>query len=179
MRFRMISSRFCESADQIELRKFRCCGHNAPEYEMDVQRYVRGLNVRKETADAVRRMVLYCEGEPGILGFCEFGWIECADAYAVSFIGIALSERGHGLGRLLLATVLRWIGNDASENSRANYVMTQIDPRNHASIHLFQDLGFEDEGVDEDDPEYHIWSKEFKPEKTDRLRLSQLIQVED
>lgn len=179
MRFRMISSRPCGPDDQLAVRRFVCCGTGAPEYAMDVQRYIRGLNLRKDPGDSVQRMVLCCEGMPDILAFCEFGWIEQADSYAISFLATALSEQRRGLGFLLLATVLRWVGNDSAVTGRDNYIMTQIDPRNQASVRLFQSLGFEDEGVDEDDPGYHIWSRRFEPLRTDRLRLSQLMQVDE
>ncbi|WP_338023646.1 MULTISPECIES: N-acetyltransferase [Bifidobacterium] len=84
-----------------------------------------------------------------ILGFCEFGYDPAspqASDYAISFIATALSERGRHLGAVLLDCVLRWMANDAARNNREPYVLTQIDPRNTASIRLFSDLGFEDEG---------------------------------
>nr|WP_052401187.1 N-acetyltransferase [Bifidobacterium callitrichos] len=62
-----------------------------------------------------------------------------------------MSERGRHLGRYLLDGALRWMANDAARHNREPYVLTQIDPANHASMHLFSDLGFIDEGVDEDD----------------------------
>lgn len=59
----MISSRICGPDDQLAVRRFVCCGAGAPEYAMDVQRYIRGLDL-KENADDVLRMALYCEGDP-------------------------------------------------------------------------------------------------------------------
>lgn len=90
VRFRMISSRICGPDDQLAVRRFVCCGAGAPEYAMDVQRYIRGLDL-KENADDVLRMALYCEGDSDILAFCEFGWIGSSDAYAISYIATALS----------------------------------------------------------------------------------------
>lgn len=172
----MISSRICGPDDQLAVRRFVCCEKGAPEYAMDVQRYIRGLDLKGDTDD-VLRMALYCEGDSDILSFCEFGWIESSDAYAISYIATALSERGNGLGGMLLATVLRWVGNDSAVTGRDPYIMTQIDPDNHASVRLFKEYGFKDEGVDEDDSEYHIWSRDVERFRTDRLWLSQLMRV--
>ena len=79
----MISSRICGPDDQLAVRRFVCCGAGAPEYAMDVQRYIRGLDL-KENADDVLRMALYSEGDSDVLAFCEFGWIGSSDAYAIS-----------------------------------------------------------------------------------------------
>lgn len=149
---------------------------------MDVQRYIRDLRVKDEPG--LYRMILQYGETPGapIVGFCEFGYDPASpqtSGYAISFIATALSEHGRHLGAVLLDCVLRWMGNDAAHTGREPYVLTQIDPRNTASIHLFSDLGFEDEGPDEDDPEYHIWSKTFTPAATDRLYLYTPIQIED
>ncbi len=176
VRFRMISSRICGPDDQLAVRRFVCCGAGAPEYAMDVQRYIRGLDL-KENADDVLRMALYCEGDSDVLAFCEFGWIGSSDAYAISYIATALSEQCNGLGGMLLATVLRWVGNDSAVTGRDPYIMTQINPDNHASMRLFKAYGFSDEGADEDDPEYHIWSRNVERFRTDKLWLSQLTQV--
>lgn len=172
----MISSRICGPDDQLAVRRFVCCEKGAPEYAMDVQRYIRGLDLKGD-ADNVLRMALYCEGDSDILAFCEFGWIESSDAYAISYIATALSERGNDFGGMLLATVLRWVGNDSAVTGRDPYIMTQIDPDNHASVRLFKEYGFKDEGVDEDDSEYHIWSRDVERFRTDRLWLSQLMRV--
>ena len=172
----MISSRICGPDDQLAVRRFVCCGAGAPEYAMDFQRYIRGLDL-KENADDVLRMALYCEGDSDVLAFCEFGWIGSSDAYAISYIATALSEQCNGLGGMLLATVLRWVGNDSAVTGRDPYIMTQINPDNHASMRLFKAYGFSDEGADEDDPEYHIWSRNVERFRTDKLWLSQLTQV--
>ena len=60
-----------------------------------------------------------------------------------------LSEQCNGLGGMLLATVLRWVGNDSAGTGRDPYIMTQINPDNHASMRLFKAYGFSDEGADE------------------------------
>ncbi|MBT1171831.1 GNAT family N-acetyltransferase [Bifidobacterium sp. MA2] len=149
---------------------------------MDVQRYIRDLRVRDEPG--VCRLVLQYGDKAGgaVVGFCEFGYDPASpesSGYAISFIATASSERGRHLGRYLLDGVLRWMANDAARHRREPYVLTQIDPSNHASVHLFSDLGFIDEGVDEDDPEYHIWSKWFEPVATDRLYLYVPVELDD
>lgn len=164
VRFRMICSRIC--------------GPGAPEYALDVQRYVRGFDL-SEDGDSILRMALYCEGDSDILAFCEFGWIEASDSYAISYIATALTEQRKGLGAMLLATVLRWVGNDSVVTGRDPYILTQIAADNHASAALFGSCGFSNEGVDGDDPEYHIWSREVERFRTDRLWLSQLARVDD
>lgn len=58
-------------------------------------------------------------------------------------------------------------------------MFTQIDPRNEASIHLFSDAGFENEGRDENDPEFDIWSKEFEPFSTDRLYFYSPVMIDE
>ncbi len=178
VRFRMISSRICGPGDQLAVRRFVCCETGAPEYAMDVQRYIRGLDLKGNTDD-VLRMALYCEGNLDILAFCEFGWIGSTDSYAISYIATALAEQCNGLGVMLLATVLRWVGNDSVITGRDPYIMTQIDPRNRASMRLFEACGFSDEGVDEDDAEYHIWSRSVERFRTDKLWLSQLMQINE
>ena len=44
-------------------------------------------------------------------------------------------------------------------------------------MRLFKAYGFSDVGADEDDPEYHIWSRTVERFRTDKLWLSQLTQV--
>lgn len=182
MRIAIVTSRLCDSDDQLALRRFVCCEPGAPEYAMDVQRYIRGLRLADEPG--MYRMVLqYGESRPApIFGFCEFGYDPASpesSGYAISFIATALSERGHHLGRYLLDSALRWMGNDAARHGREPYVLTQIDPHNTASVQLFTDASFEDEGIDEDDPEYHIWSKALEPITTDRLYLYAPIMIND
>lgn len=48
-----------------------------------------------------------------------------SDAYAISYIATALSEQCNGLGGMLLATVLRWVGNDSAVTGRDPYIMTR------------------------------------------------------
>lgn len=74
---------------------------------------------------------------------------------------------------------LRWMANDAARHGRTPYVLTQIDPRNEASVHLFSGAGFENEGRDENDPEFDIWSKEFEPLATDRLYFYSPIMIDE
>lgn len=117
-----------------------------------------------------------------IVGFCEFGYDPAApesSGYAISFIATALSERGRHLGAILLDCALRWMANDAARHGRTPYVLTQIDPRNEASVHLFSGAGFENEGRDENDPEFDIWSKEFEPLATDRLYFYSPIMIDE
>lgn len=148
---------------------------------MDVQRYIRGLRVKDEPG--MYRMVLQYGETPNapIVGFCEFGYDPAApesSGYAISFIATALSERGRHLGAILLDCALRWMANDAARHGRTPYVLTQIDPRNEASVHLFSGAGFENEGRDENDPEFDIWSKEFEPLATDRLYFYSPIMID-
>lgn len=56
MRIAIVTSRLCDSGDQLALRRFVCCEPNGPEYAMDVQRYIRGLRVKDEPG--MYRMVL-------------------------------------------------------------------------------------------------------------------------
>lgn len=147
---------------------------------MDVQRYIRGINLSK-VYPGIYRMVLYSEGQPGIYGFCEFGYDEDAgldSGYAISFIATAMTFRGKGIGRLLLDSVLRWMANDAAMTGRSPYVATQIDRRNKRSADLFLDLGFDNEGADTEDPDYDVWAKEFLPMETDLLKLYQPIMMD-
>ena len=97
MRIAIVTSRLCDSGDQLALRRFVCCEPNGPEYAMDVQRYIRGLRVKDEPG--MYRMVLQYGETPNapIVGFCEFGYDPAApesSGYAISFIATALSERG-------------------------------------------------------------------------------------
>ena len=142
MRIAIVTSRLCDSGDQLALRRFVCCEPNGPEYAMDVQRYIRGLRVKDEPG--MYRMVLQYGETPNapIVGFCEFGY-------------------------------------DAARHGRTPYVLTQIDPRNEASVHLFSGAGFENEGRDENDPEFDIWSKEFEPLATDRLYFYSPIMIDE
>ena len=154
----IINSRECELSDQTSLRRFVCCGETAPEYALDVQRYIRDIKIKK-TPVGIHRMVLYSEAYAGVFGFCEYGYDEAAgleSGYAISFIATAQRMRGRHLGRFLLDCVLRWMANDAAVSGRNPYVMTQIDRRNDASVSLFRDLGFENEGQDLHDSEYDI-----------------------
>ena len=153
-----ISSREIGTDDQIALRRFVCCGRGAPSYTLDVQRYIRSLDL-KNAIPGVYRMVLYCQGTSDIYGFCEFGYDDSLgpeSGYAISFIAVGLEYQRHGLGHMLLDCVLRWISNDAAISGRNPYVATQIDAANAASIGLFSDMGFRDEGVDSYDPGYHM-----------------------
>lgn len=182
MRIAIVTSRLCDSGDQLALRRFVCCEPNGPEYAMDVQRYIRGLRVKDEPG--MYRMVLQYGETPNapIVGFCEFGYDPAApesSGYAISFIATALSECGRHLGAILLDCALRWMANDAARHGRTPYVLTQIDPRNEASVHLFSGAGFENEGRDENDPEFDIWSKEFEPLATDRLYFYSPIMIDE
>lgn len=183
MRLAMVESRLCNSDDQHVLRRFQCTEPGSPEYAMEVQRYIRDIDVRK-TPDWCTRMILDIEGTSSILAFCEFGVViettpEQEGAYAISYIARELSMRGMGLGSLILEAALRYMANDAASYDRTPYVMTQIAPANTASIKLFSDHGFVNEGTDPDDPDYEIWSKEFSPEKTSRLRLYRSMVFDD
>ncbi len=99
-----ISSREIGTDDQIALRRFVCCGHGAPSYTLDVQRYIRSLDL-KNAIPGVYRMVLYCQGTSDIYGFCEFGYDDSLgpeSGYAISFIAVGLEYQRHGLGHMLL-----------------------------------------------------------------------------
>ncbi len=92
MRIAIVTSRLCDSGDQLALRRFVCCEPNGPEYAMDVQRYIRGLRVKDEPG--MYRMVLQYGETPNapIVGFCEFGYDPAAlesSGYAISFIATA------------------------------------------------------------------------------------------
>ena len=69
MRIAIVTSRLCDSGDQLALRRFVCCEPNGPEYAMDVQRYIRGLRVKDEPG--MYRMVLQYGETPNapIVGF--------------------------------------------------------------------------------------------------------------
>ncbi|MBW3083173.1 GNAT family N-acetyltransferase [Bifidobacterium sp. 6T3] len=172
-----ISSREIERSDQFALRRFTCCERGAPSYALDVQRYIRGLNLGS-TIPGVHRMVLYCRGDSDLYGFCEFGYDDSLGAdsgYAISFVATGSRYQGHGLGHMIIDCVLRWISNDAAVSGRRPYVATQIDADNDASVRLFSDMGFEDEGVDSYDPGYHVWSRTFEPVARDDLWLFQTV----
>lgn len=182
MKIAIVTSRLCTPDDQLALRRFVCCEPGAPEYAMDVQRYIRDLRVKDEPG--MYRMVLQYGETPAapIIGFCEFGYDPASDdssGYAISFIAIAADVQGKGLGTVLLDGVLRWMANDSARHGRSPYVLTQIDPRNTASSRLFASSGFESEGLDEDDPEYCIWSRTFEPFVTDRLYFYSPIMFDD
>lgn len=182
MRIAIVTSRLCDPSDRLALRRFVCCPPGAPEYAMDVQRYIRAI--RLEDEPGLYRMVLQYGESAGapIIGFCEFGYDPEAlgdDGYAISFIAVALSDQGRHLGAILLDCVLRWMANDAARYGRTPYVLTQIAPDNEASMRLFSSAGFEDEGEDEDDPGYHIWSKTFRPAATDRLYFHSHVIIDE
>lgn len=75
MRIAIVTSRLCDSGDQLALRRFVCCEPNGPEYAMDVQRYIRGLRVKDEPG--MYRMVLQYGETPNapIVGF-EVQWLD-------------------------------------------------------------------------------------------------------
>lgn len=153
MGLKLVIERECSRDHQTALRQFLCCEPGGPEWAMDPQRYIRDLSVRK-TPKGIMRTLLVVSGDiplhDDVVGFCEFGYDPAAlesSGYAISFIATALSERGRHLGAILLDCALRWMANDAARHGRTPYVLTQIDPRNEASVHLFSGAGFENEGA--------------------------------
>lgn len=137
---------------------------------MDVQRYIRDLNVRHlKKDDSIDRMVLKVEGESTIYAFSEFGVVretteKTEGMYAISFIARNNIVRGKGVGYLMLDQTLHCLKDDAANNNRTPKVVTQINPGNAASVSLFSSYGFKDMGQDQELPEYHIWMLKFKPE---------------
>lgn len=89
MRIAIVTSRLCDSGDQLALRRFVCCEPNGPEYAMDVQRYIRGLRVKDEPG--MYRMVLQYGETPNapIVGFCEFGYDPEFDIWSKEFEPLA------------------------------------------------------------------------------------------
>ena len=67
----IVRARLCSEAHQTALRRFVCCD-GGPEWAMDAQRYIRGLNIRRH-ADDSEIMLIVVEGATAyadtVLGF--------------------------------------------------------------------------------------------------------------
>lgn len=156
----------------MALRRFVCCESGAPEWAMEPQRYIRGLNVRKTPAHVLRTLLVVSgtvSTNDDVVGFCEYGVAvettpENEGVYQISYIATALKVRGTHLGDTLLAAVLMHLRDDAWHFRRTPLVVTQVVPDNESSMNLFTHFGFVDEGPDPDDPEYHLLSLEFTPQ---------------
>ena len=166
----MLTSCECNSSYQTALRQFICCGPtNRPEWELEVQRYIRDLNVQSaKSSNSVERLILTETGKDIIYAFSEFGYLADSKIYSISWLARNYKVKGKGVGTRILDNTIRWIKNDAyMYKGRGTEVITQIDPRNRASIKLFSAFDFTDEGQDNSSPTYHVWHLQFTAQKYD------------
>ena len=76
-----------------------------------------------------------------LVGYAAFGLVH-GELY-VKRIGVARAERGRGLGRGLLSTLIRWA---AKSDEGLERVVLDVDPRNERAVRLYRSLGFTPEG---------------------------------
>ncbi|MEK0216231.1 hypothetical protein [Bifidobacterium mongoliense] len=160
----IVVSRECTADDIRLLRQFSCCSNKEEpkEYEIDPQRYIRGLKESDFDEDVIKMILTTAQSEK-IFAFAEYGYLEKPGTYVISWVASSAECTGNRLGASLLLIVLDEIGIDAFQCKRSHQVLTQIDPRNQASIQMFEHAGFEDTGVDQADSEYHIWQRTVDP----------------
>lgn len=181
MGLNIVIERECSEDHQTALRKFQCCPPGGPEWAMDVQRYIRGINVRRTPAGILRTLLVVAgdtASRDDVVGFCEYGAVETGAVgegiYRISYVATELKVRGTHLGDALLSAVMMRLCDDAWRTGRTPLVLTQVDPRNKPSMMLFTRFGFHDEGTDPDDPEYHLLSLEFTPQNREDRFVSVL-----
>ncbi|KFI97862.1 N-acetyltransferase [Bifidobacterium stellenboschense] len=170
---KLVIERECSSDHRFALRRFVCCEPGGPEWAMDPQRYIRGLNVRRQPSDITRTLLVVAgadRSQDDVVGFSEYGVAvettpEHEGVYQIAYIATALKTRGTHLGDLMLSAVLMHISDDAWRFNRTPLVLAQVDPRNKPSMQLFSRFGFTDEGPDPDDTEYRILALEFTPQE--------------
>ncbi|MFT8703784.1 hypothetical protein [Bifidobacterium aquikefiricola] len=172
----IVVSRECTADDIRLLRQFSCCGNKEEpkEYEIDPQRYIRGLK-ESDFDEKVTKTILTTAQSEKIFAFAEYGYIEESDTYAISWIARSSDCSGNGLGASILLIVLDDISVDSFWHNRSHQVLTQIDPRNEASIRMFENAGFEDGGVDSTDQQYHIWHRTICPHGKNREQTQFII----
>lgn len=160
----IVAERECTEAYQHALRRFVCCVIDAPEYEKEVQRYIRGIKLRS-ACESIRRKLLVIPAthvaDETVIGFCEYG-VDGDDSYAISYIAIAQEYQGHGPGSFLLKCVLADFADEQWHTPRNAIVGTMIHHHNLASRALFIGADFQPDGP-ADDPEYGIWYKYVTP----------------
>lgn len=180
----IVAERECTEDHQLALRRFECCDTDAPEYEKEVQRYIRGLRIGS-SPDEIHRKLLVIPSSSGtagftsmltpddrvsppgiadkVIGFCEYG-VDSDDSYAISYIAVANKYRHHGLGSFLLRCVLADFADEEWRHPRTVPIGTLIHQDNLASRALFIAVDFLPDGVSED-PEYGVWYKLIEPKQ--------------
>ncbi|WEV64187.1 N-acetyltransferase [Bifidobacterium sp. ESL0732] len=149
---------------------------------MEPQRHILDLkhkDFRKN--DAPTRTILVTPGNTEIFAYCEYGYTgveeSSSGAYAISWIARSVKYDQYRLGDQLLGIVLDDIAVDAFHRGRTPLVVTQIDPRNTSSIHLFAGRGFHDDGIDPDDSGFHIWSSALEPHDSIQVNRQFVIEL--
>lgn len=158
----IVVERECTEEYQHSLRRFECCDTNAPEYEKEVQRYIRGLRLSASPDEIHRKLlVIGSSASEKVVGFCEYG-VDSDDSYAIAYIAIANEYRHHGLGAFLLDCVLADFADEEWRHPRTVPIGTLIHQDNLASRALFISAGFLPDGASEE-PEYGVWYRLIRP----------------
>lgn len=134
------------------------------EWELEVQSRIRSFrkpNPESEWAqicvkpgDAKRDEVIYSFVWFGILN----GKYNNAEGmYTIGYIARSLSVDTCHFGDFTLQHALKVLAADQYKSGRDPIIGTRIDPRNEASMSLFERNGFQDMGIDETEPDYHRW----------------------
>jgi hypothetical protein len=134
------------------------------DWELEVQSTIRSFHKPNPAREWAQICVSASDGTKldKIYSFVWFGIVngtksDSGGSYLIGYIARALDTYDCHFGDFTLKHALKVLSGDQMLTGRQQIISARIDPRNDASMRLFERNGFEDFGTDETQPAYHRW----------------------